>query len=165
MGGITTIDKKINTPIYKEIIIAIMGITFQILLFLIMNILFKHNLLKKEDFELFNTYNKTIMIFNLLPLIPLDGYQLLKSFLEIFFPFKLAFYLSFLISLISLIGFFSFQHLFSLNNYLIISFLIYKLYKEYKDFKFRHLKFLLERYLYHLPYHKIKITIRIILMF
>ena len=46
--------------------------------------------------------------------------------------------------------------MYSLNNYLIISFLVFKIYQEYKDFKFKQVKFLIERYLNKFTYYKIK---------
>ena len=156
MGGITLIDKKINAPLKHEFLIAIAGIFFQLLLFLIMFFFLKLNFIRLNTFNLFNKYNKTIIFFNILPIIPLDGYQILKSILEIFLSFKLAFKISLIISIIIILIFINYNAFFSLNNYLIISFLIYKIYEEYKNFRFKHLKFLLERYLFNLPFSKIK---------
>ena len=155
-GGLTLIDKKVNTKISHELFIASAGVIMQFFLHLFFSNLFKFNLITYNTYYLFKSYNKTIMLFNLIPIIPLDGYHILNSLIEIFLPFKYAFKCSFIISLISL-TFFIFQNGFlSLNNYLIFSFLIFKIHQEYKNFKFRHLKFLLERFLNNLPYNKIK---------
>lgn len=156
MGGITSIDKKINTKIIHEIIISIFGILFQILLLIIMHILFKNNIIRESTYILFKSYNKTIMIFNLLPIIPLDGYIFLRSILEIIFPYKKTYYLSLIISIISIILFITYNEIFSLNNFLIISFLIYKIIISIKEFKYIYIRFLTERYLYDLPYQKLK---------
>ncbi len=156
MGGITKIDKPLNTKITHEILIASMGVIFQIILYFIFSFLYKKGFILTGTYELFFNYNKTILLFNLLPIIPLDGYIILKSFLEIFLAYKKAFYISLIISIIGISLFITYNQVYSLNNYLIISFLIYKIYREYKDFKFRHLKFLLERYLKDFSYRKIK---------
>ena len=96
------------------------------------------------------------MIFNLIPMIPLDGYIIIKGFLEIFFSYKKAFYISSIISVFSMGLFITYNEVFSLNNYLIISFLIFKLVKEIKNFRFLYWRFLMERYLDNFKYKKIK---------
>lgn len=156
MGGITTINKKINTPLKHELLISIFGIIFQNILTILFYIFFKLNFISLNTYSLFNNYNLTILIFNLLPIIPLDGHIFLKSLIEFIFPFKKSFYLSFIISIIFIILFITYNEIFSLNNYLIISFLIYKLIIELKDFKYKYLKFQLERHLFDINYNKIK---------
>lgn len=156
LGGVTKIDKKINTSIKDELLISIFGIIFQIILALVFILLYKINLVSSNTFNLFITYNSTIMIFNMLPIIPLDGYIFLRSILEIIFPYKKSYYLSFIISIISIILFITYNELYSLNNYLMISFLIYKIINSLKDFKYENMRFLLERHLFNLKYHKIK---------
>lgn len=156
MGGVTKISKKINTSIKDELLISIFGIIFQIILYIVFWLLFKKNIISINTFSLFSSYNKTIMIFNMLPIIPLDGYVFFRSILELIFPYKKSFYFSLIISIISIILFITFNKLYSLNNYLIISFLIYKIYLTFKEFKYENLRFLLERHLFNLKYHKIK---------
>ncbi len=156
MGGVTLVDKKVNTKIKHELLIASFGVIMQILLGIVFYSFFKNNLINYNTYLLFNNYNKTIILFNLLPIIPLDGYHILNSLVEIFLPFKYAFKGCFIVSLVCLIIFMFFNGVNSLNNYLIFSFLIFKIYQEYKDFKFRHLKFLLERFINNIPYNKIK---------
>lgn len=155
-GGVTRIDKPINTKLSHDMLIAVFGIFFQVLLYFIFFVLHLFSVIRSSTYELFYTYNTTILIFNLLPIIPLDGYQFLRSIWEILFPYKKAFKISFVVSIIFILCFITYNHLFSLNNYLIISFLIYKIIIEFKNFKYQHNRFLLERYLNDLPYQKIK---------
>ena len=155
-GGVTKIDKKINTKISHNLLIASFGVFFQILLYLIFYFLYSFSFIRSSTYELFLTYNTTILIFNLLPIIPLDGYQFLRCIWEILFPFKKAFKISFAISVISILLFITYHQIFSLNNYLIITFLIYKIVCEYKNFKYQNTRFQLERYLNDFPYSKIK---------
>ena len=155
-GGVTRMDKKINTKISHDLLIASFGVFFQILLYFLFTLIYSLSWIRSSTYELFLTYNTTIFLFNLLPIIPLDGYQLLRGIWEMFFPFKKAFKISFIISLLSILLFITYNHLFSLNNYLIITFLIYKIVYEYKNFKYQNTRFQLERYLNDFPYHKIK---------
>ena len=155
-GGITRIDKPINTKISHDLLIASFGIIFQILLYVIFYFLFSFSYIRSSTYELFVSYNTTILLFNLLPIVPLDGYQFLRGISEILFPFKKAFKISFVISLISVLFFITYHEILSLNNYLIVSFLVYKLVSEFKNFKYQNERFLLERYLYDFPYRTIK---------
>lgn len=155
-GGVTKIDKKINTKISHDLLIASFGVLFQILLYFLFYFLYSLSFIRSSTYELFLTYNTTILLFNLLPIIPLDGYQFLRCIWEILFPFKKAFKISFIISILSILLFITYNQIFSLNNYLIISFLIYKIIYEYKNFKYQNMRFELERYLNDLPYRSIK---------
>ena len=121
-GGVTKLDKKINTKLAHDLLISIFGVLFQVLFYLIFYFLYSSSFIRSSTYELFLTYNTTILLFNLLPIIPLDGYQLLRCIWEILFPFKKAFKISFVISIIAILLFITYNHLFSLNNYLIISF-------------------------------------------
>lgn len=156
MGGITFIDKKINTKIFHELLISIFGIIFQIILEIIFFYLFQNNLIRSNTYNLFNNYNRTIMIFNMLPIIPLDGYQFFRSLGEYFFPYKKNYYLSLIISIISVLLFITYNEIYSLNNYLIISFLIFKIYLSIKEFKYTYYRFLTERHIYDFKVNKIK---------
>lgn len=156
MGGITKVDKKINTKISEELLIAISGIGAQIILGLIIFVIHNFNLISINTYNLFCSYNKTILLFNMIPIIPLDGYIIVRSLLEVVMPFKKSFYISFIISIVFMAGFVTINEKLSLNNYLIISFLIYKMINQVKDFKLEFLKFQLERHLFKIKYQKIK---------
>lgn len=156
MGGVTTIDKKINSSLRDELLISIFGLLFQFVLGLFAFFIYQSGVISTRTYELFYSYNRTIFLFNMLPIIPLDGYHFLRSIWECIFPFKLSFYISFIISLVGIGLFISYNEIYSLNNYLIISFLVYKIITTYKDFKFSYFRFLMERYLYPIKYKKIK---------
>ncbi len=141
-GGMTKIEKKINTPNKKDFMIALGGPIFQLFLFLIC--LFPFNITFKATFI---KYNLSILCFNLLPIIPLDGSQLLNTWLNMFFSYKTSYYIYCLISIISIIIYLLGNYWFSLNNYLIITLFILKSYEAIKNYKYVYNKFLLERYL------------------
>lgn len=153
-GGITYINKKINSSIDKDIIISFGGIIIQ-LLFLIILFLFKNNI-SINNYYLFNYYNFVIIVFNLLPIIPLDGSKLINLVLNKFLSFKMSYYINSIISFLFLIIFILINYLYNFDNYFIILFLMFQLFLYLKQFKYIFNKFLLERYLYNIEYKKIK---------
>lgn len=152
-GGFTTINEPINSNIDKDIIIALGGIIFQIILFLIL-FLFK-NKFNLITYNLYLNYNFILIIFNLIPIIPLDGSKISELILEKFFSYHDSYHLNFYLSIFSLIIFTLINYQLKLDNYFIISFLIYKTIMYLKDYRYFQNRFLLERYLYNLDYQKI----------
>lgn len=155
-GGFTTTNKKINSSINKDLIINIGGILFQ-LIFIITLIIFK-NRFNIITYNLYINYNFMLIIFNLLPIIPLDGNNILHLLLEKFFSYKLSYEINFILSTIMLIIFLIINYVYNIDNYFIISFLIYKGIIYLKNYKHLKNRFLLERYLYDFHYKKIDNT-------
>lgn len=153
-GGITKIDKDVNTPTNRELLIASGGILAQFFLFLLIYFIPLNYLTKDLLFK----YNLSIMLFNALPIIPLDGSVILNSLLNKFFSYKSSYYLYIVISIIFTIFYVLFNYWFSLNNYLIVSLFIVKTYFAIKNYKYLKNRFLLERYLnkYEFKYISIK---------
>ena len=143
-GGYTKVDKMINTSINKDILISLGGILFQSILYL-----FTYN------YSLFTYYNLIILVFNLLPIIPLDGNKVLNLFLEKKYSYYLSYKLNIFISIIFLILFITYNYLYNLDNIIIILFLIFKLLDTLKYYKYLYNRFLLERYLYNIEYKSI----------
>jgi hypothetical protein len=83
----------------------------------------------------------------MLPIIPLDGSNFVKSLLNKYFSFKNSYIIYIIISIISTIIYLFINYKYSLNNYMIIFLFIYKTYQYIKDFKYIYNRFLLERYL------------------
>lgn len=152
-GGYTEIYKKINSSIFKDIIISLGGILNQLILFVILK-LFKNNI-NLITYNLFIKYNLTILIFNLIPIIPLDGSKIIHSIFEYFFSYHYSYYLNLYLSFILLIIFLYFNYRYNIDNYFICSFLLYEMFLYYKNYRYIYKRFLLERSLYDLPYHKI----------
>lgn len=142
-GGITKIDKDINTPLNKELLIACGGIIFQLILFIIIYFV-PINVITKE---LLYKYNMSILLFNMLPIIPLDGSIIINSLLNKIFSYKVSYYLYIIISIMFSIFYLLFNYWYSLNNYLIVSLFIIKTYYAIKNYKYLKTRFLLERYL------------------
>lgn len=156
-GGQTKIIKDINSSIKEEFIIAVAGILFQLILFYFVYAYFNAGYINFNDFLIFKSYSIALILFNLLPIIPLDGSIISRSILELIFPYKIANQINIGISVIFLFLFIYYNFIFNLNNYLIVSFLLYKIIIEIKYLDYYYNKFLLERYLKRLKRKKIRI--------
>ncbi len=148
-GGYTKIDKPLNTSTRHDLLIAIAGVLMQILIIL----LCKCNLIKDP---LVLKYNISILLFNLLPIIPLDGSKIVFELLNFFMSYKKALKGYVIISLVSIIFYVGFNYHYMLNNYLIIILFIYKTFKIIQNLALIHHKFILERLLYNFDYAKVK---------
>lgn len=147
-GGITIINKKIHERIYKDILSSIGGIIFQIILLYVYYLLFKYNFIKLSTYNIFKMYNSSIIIFNLLPIIPLDGSKLLFSILSKYFSYQRSYLLMTITGIISLFIFIIYNFIFKLNDIILYIFLIIKIIEVIKDYKFIINKFYLERIIY-----------------
>lgn len=151
-GGVIEIEKIINSSIIKDIIISISGVIFQLIGTFI---LLKLDFFSIATKELIYNYSLTIAVFNMLPIIPLDGSKTLENILNLCFSYKLSYFLSIVISIFSLGLFLICNYIYSLNNYIIGIILITYIIDYIKKYKFHFNKFLLERILYDIPYKKI----------
>lgn len=147
-GGVTFVDKKIHERIYKDVLISLGGIIFQVVLMGIFWLLYRNNIIVHSTLELSIKYSLVIMIFNMLPIIPLDGSKLFLAVLSKFVSFKKSYILMILISVICLISFLLFNIVYKLNDIVIYIFLIFKLVEVIKEFKYVMNKFYLERVMY-----------------
>lgn len=154
-GSIIDTNIKYNEKSYIKLLIALAGITFQLILYFIFHFLFKLGIISIIDYQIFMRYNLMIISFNLLPIVPLDGSKVLESIFELFTPYKITLYLEVAISLIFICILF-YKSVFSLDLILIIIFLLYKSYEFFFNIKYIYYKFRLERYLNRVIYKKIK---------
>ncbi|QLE84174.1 site-2 protease family protein [Shewanella sp. Scap07] len=76
MGGLALSDEKINTR-WQDVVISIMGPTFG--LFMSIAALFAYWFTGNIFFAGLATFNALLNLFNLLPILPLDGGHILKS--------------------------------------------------------------------------------------
>ncbi len=145
-GALTLFHEKINRPLKEEFIILIMGPLFQ--LFFVF-IFFKNN-------KYIIDYSNIILMFNLLPMYPLDGSKLLNIFLNKITSFKKSHIYTIYISLFTII-FLSLKVKFNLIFLLILLFIFIKIIDEYKNHNSLFNKFLLERYQNNFQFKKEKI--------
>lgn len=157
-GGLTKFDKKINTNINNDIIVAISGLLFQVVYFLVVLFLYKNNMIREYIYNLFYLYHRSMFIFNILPIIPLDGSKLINLILSKYFNFNVANKLTIIISFMTII-IFMFSGIFDKNYSLImiIGVLLNNIYKFYSELSYIYNRFLLERYLHNFNYKKYKV--------
>jgi len=152
-GGMIKSNILVNTNSKKILLISLGGIIFQILLLILNQILFYFNLVNINIYNIILKYNLYIILFNLLPIYPLDGFKIINSILELIFNYKKSIIISFSINLLFLIFFFIYLYINKFNNYMIIMFLLLNLINYIKDLKFIMNKFYIERYLYNIEYN------------
>ena len=142
-GSLTLFNHLVNVKLKEEFFVTLMGPLFQIILFLI-------------KIPKFTYYNKLILLFNLIPIIPLDGSKILNIILNKIFSFQksnnLLIIISFVISAYLLI----YYH--SLISILIISLLLKKVLSFLVNKRYIFNLFLLERYLYKISFKRAKIV-------
>lgn len=151
-GGVTLIEKKIHERIYKDIICSLGGVLFQLLLYPFFYLL-------RNDINLYNhflEYNKIILIFNLLPMIPLDGSKVVLAILTKFIAFKISYILMIIISILTMVMFFSYSFLSGVGDITLSVFLIGELIMVIRNYKYIKQKFYLERIIYDNYYDRIK---------
>ena len=149
LGGISKFNMPLNINVYKEFIILIMGPIFQNIAYLILNLILDNNLVLR--------YHIGILIFNLLPIYPLDGGKLLNLLFTNIIPYKLSYKITIIISYLMTITILFLNRQLSINMIITYIFLIFLIKKEENKSKHIYNKFLLERYLYNYNYSKNKI--------
>jgi len=108
-----------------------------------------------NTFTFVNTYNMTILIFNLIPTTPLDGNKIVKNLSELFIPFKYTFTFSLIISITSLIFIIIHDYHILLSNPFVFAFIMFMILEEKNGEKYIYNRFLVERLTHDFPY-KIK---------
>ena len=154
-GGFVKLNTRINTKIENDLLVAISGIIMQSIYFGIIFFLYRNGIVREYIYSLFLLYHKSMLIFNLLPIYPLDGAKIVNLILSKYFSFNIANYISIVISLITVI-FFLYSDIYE-NNYsiiLVIGVLMKNIYKFYKDISYIYNKVILERYLFKFNYKK-----------
>jgi len=155
-GGITKIDDVIDLDLKKEMLISISGVIMQCFYFLLIYIMHEHYLIRDYTYNIFWKYHYSMLIFNLIPIYPLDGAKILNIVINKIFNFKLSNMLLFIISIINML---MMLFLYNINySYLmIIGVLVNYLYDYIRNIGYLYNRFLLEKYLYKTKYNSKKI--------
>lgn len=153
LGGISKFFLPINATFIKEFLILITGPIFQCFAQGILLLLFP------ESERLIIMYHYGILIFNLLPIYPLDGGKLVQLLLATLFPYKKSLELSIIISYVMIVIYFLVNlKTIKINSLIITLFLVHKVSKEQKKIKLLHERFILERYLHNYSFKKSRIV-------
>lgn len=151
-GGCSKLEYDVNIPLWKEFLVIVMGPLTQILFVLIVYSF------KMEVESYFYTYHMFILLFNLLPIYPLDGGKLLNLvfayFISYYRSLKQVIYFSFFLYVILILSILLWKR--NLIMILILLLLGLKIRKEIRQADYYYQKFLMERYLNDYTFKKIK---------
>ncbi len=112
-------------------------------------------ILFKNTFDI-KSIHYNLLIFNLLPIFPLDGSKIFNILFNKLFSFKYSLYITYILSFILIIFLFISKN-FNLLFLLILMFLFFKNISELRTVKFIFNRFLLERYFKHYYFSKKKV--------
>ncbi|MBR4619208.1 MAG: hypothetical protein IKO49_07885 [Bacilli bacterium] len=154
-GGISKFTSQINVSWLKELLVLINGPLMQCITYLLLFNYYPYD--RSLDFLKYIHYS--ILLFNLLPIYPLDGGKIINLILSLFFSYRSSFNITIIISYIIIIVLALFlPFYFKINYIFMILFLLYKVHEANKEKKYYFDKFLLERYLYSYSFNKICIV-------
>lgn len=148
-GGVAEMDEHGNRPLKEEAIVTLAGPIQHIWLMALAFLLFQLDLMSGHMFSLFVQYNLMILIFNLLPIWPLDGGKLIFLLCSLKDSFPKAFRMTLVISIMTISVFIIailITEPINLNVWIVLAFLIFSLYYEWKQSRYVFVRFLLERY-------------------
>lgn len=148
-GGMAEMDEHGNRPLHEEAVVVLAGPLQHLWLMAAAAGLYELSLLSVYWYDLFIQYNLMILVFNLLPVWPLDGGKLVFLLLSLKRSFNEAHRLTLMISFVGVFLFALMTLLtmpLTLNIWIIIGFLLFSLYYEWKQRRFVFMRFLLERY-------------------
>jgi stage IV sporulation protein FB len=148
-GGVAEMDEHGNRPLREEAIVTLAGPIQHLWLMPVGFFFAEMQWIPMDVFTLFIHYNLMVLIFNLLPIWPLDGGKLVFLFLSTTKSFPKAHRQTLYVSIGSLFLFIAAVLLISpinLNVWIVIIFIMISLYTEWKQHPFVFMRFLLERY-------------------
>ncbi|TKC20192.1 stage IV sporulation protein FB [Robertmurraya kyonggiensis] len=148
-GGVAEIDEHGNRPLKEEAIVTLAGPIQHLWLLVVAFLLYQFNLISDFIYTNFVQFNLMILIFNLLPIWPLDGGKFVFLWLSLKESFPKAFRLTLHISIFALTIFVLMILLIepiNLNVWIIVAFIIFTLHYEWKQSRYVFIRFLMERY-------------------
>ena len=141
----------LNINKYKELLILIAGPLFQFIAYILLLNIFS------EYSKMINYYHFNILVFNLLPIYPLDGGKIINILLSEFIPYKKSLQLSIKLSYLIIVIFLFYLEQKYINIIIMELLLVILIYNEYRKIDHIYNKFLLERYLKKYNFKKINI--------
>ncbi|PAV27614.1 stage IV sporulation protein FB [Virgibacillus profundi] len=148
-GGVMDTDEHGNRPLREEALVTIAGPFQHMIIYIILYFSTHVEIFPLSVVELIFYYNTAILIFNLLPIWPLDGGKLLFLCLSGYFPYKKAYHSVIIFSMITcllllLVQLFLFP--FTLSAFFIMLFLFMENRSDWKQRYYVFIRFLLKRY-------------------
>jgi stage IV sporulation protein FB len=148
-GGVAEMDEHGNRPLKEELIVVLAGPLQHVWMMALSYLLFAAGLVPEKWHMLFIEYNMMVLLFNLIPIWPLDGGKLLFILLSMSTSFQEAHVRTLYASAGTLAIFSAILIVMApmtLNVWVIIGFLAFSLYFEWKQRRFTFMRFLMERH-------------------
>lgn len=148
-GGVMDTEEHGNKPLYEEAIVIIAGPLQNILIYFMLYFISTYQLMPLSVIDLFFYYNTAILLFNLIPVWPLDGGKLIFIILSSLLPYRKAYnyVIIFSIALSALLLIVQLFFLkFTLSAFFIMVFLLIENRTEWHQRFYVFIRFLLQRY-------------------
>ncbi|MHA6252124.1 site-2 protease family protein [Oceanobacillus sp. CAU 1775] len=148
-GGVMETDDYGTRSMKEDVLVTIAGPAQHLTIYLIFVLLHEIGLMNETLYQTAITYNLVILLFNLLPIWPLDGGKLLFFLMTLKYPYRASYNVALLISMV-LCSVLFIGHLlffpFTLSFLCIILFIFFENQLEWKRRFYLFLRFLLKRY-------------------
>lgn len=132
--------------VWEELLIVASGISLHLIYPLILRIFFDFDLISTVYYDYLLMMNRSIMIFNLLPIFPLDGGRLLDCFFQTFFVYGKARALTLITSFFILICVYLSGYISGFSGLLVVAFLIGQMFIMVRESRYDRLAFYWYRY-------------------
>lgn len=153
-GGVMKTEEHGTRPFHEEVLVAVAGPLQHIIIYLLGFSLSNTTILPTSVMEMIMYYNTVILLFNLLPIWPLDGGKILFNCLTLVIPYRKAYHSIIMFSMIVSVLFILVQLFvlpFTLSSFLIMVFLFWENKAEWKQRFYVFIRFLLQRYQGNVP--------------
>ncbi|MCM3785791.1 M50 family metallopeptidase [Neobacillus mesonae] len=152
-GGVATIEDRGDLTASKEILISLAGPFQNILMIVAALAMQSAGFWDGEFLHYFISSNLIIALFNLLPVLPLDGGKIVQAVISIFLPYHRTLLVTYKVSIIfsaliisyAVLPLFLGQERMDLNLLMMGSFLIYSNIVDYRNIPYRFVRFLMNR--------------------
>lgn len=148
-GGVMKTEEHGNSSLREEALVIIAGPIQNLVIYLGLYFLSVYSIFSSPVLELIFYYNTAILLFNLLPIWPLDGGKLLFVLLSSYLPYRQAYHSIIILSMITSLAFLLIQLFlfpFTLSAFCLMIFLFMENRSEWKQRFYVFLRFLLKRY-------------------
>jgi len=150
-GGVAVMDELASVPVWQEIVVSLAGPLQNVWMMLAAYLLQWTGMATEEWCHYFIQANAFIALFNLLPILPLDGGKIMQALMSLWLPYQrtiaISCALSLLFSALMVAG--SVLHLFwggiQLNVLMIALFLLVSNWYSYKGLSYHFMRFLINR--------------------
>lgn len=150
-GGVAVTEQAENVPAYEEMMVALAGPAQNALMIGVAMVMREFNVSEAAWWQYFMSANLMIGLFNLLPVLPLDGGKILQALISYWLSYHQVMVgvttISLLFSAVMvLVSFLSFNSAGIQLNLLVIGmYLFLSNWQDYRNIPFRHIRFLMGR--------------------